>query len=84
MSASELTASTPAAFGVPESHFLRLAADVLAVLELQSRERGLDALADTIAGAKRKAEATLRADGEPSVNSPGERKSRRFARAIRK
>jgi hypothetical protein len=51
-------------FGVPESNFLRLAADVLTGLELQSRERGLERLAALIGAAKVDAEGSLQTPGE--------------------
>jgi len=68
---SDSASQSPAlSFGVPESHFIRLTADLLKGLELQSRERGLESLANLIAAAKLHAESSLRTSREGPPETP--------------
>ncbi len=79
MSDSESKSPGAGPFGVPDSHFLRLAIDLLQGLELQSRERGHATLASLIDIAKTEAEGALRTNGDTS----GETKLLRLVKAIR-
>jgi len=83
MSESEPNSPSSGTFGIPDSHFLRLAVDLLGGLELQSRERGHAALASLVESAKAQAEATLLTNGEGRPDASSEPKLLRLVNAIR-
>ena len=83
MSNSKSNSPSAGTFGVPDSHFLHLAVDLLRGLALQSRERGHEKLAALVEIAKAEAEGSLRIDAKELQQSPEETKLVRIVKAIR-